>query len=179
MYRTLKGFNWFIVIVLLAVLALSGMALVPPAVAQEPKTEAEKLAALITAQFAEWTPVITAEALYENLTDGDESNDPLIISVRKPEDYAKGHIPGAVNIFWKDIVKPENLAKLPTDRQIVTYCYTGHTGEAAATALALLGYNVTNMKFGIMAWTDDLEVLAQEPFTGPAGYPVETTPHEL
>lgn len=184
MYRKL---NWLTIIALLTVTAMFGVLWAPPTVAQtpeaenvtpEPTTENGKLAAFITAQFAEWNPVITAEALYENLTDGDETNDPFILSVRKPEDYAKGHIPGAYNIFWKEIVKPENLAKLPTDRQIVTYCYSGHTGEAAATFLRLLGYDVTNLKYGMMGWTDDLEVLAQEPFTEAAGYPVETEPNE-
>ena len=67
----------------------------------------------------------------------------------------------------------------PADQQIVDYCYTGHTGQVAATALALLGYDVTNMKFGIMGWTDDAEVLAQPGFSGTAGYPVETEANEL
>ena len=61
-------------------------------------------------------PVISADALYENLNDGDTSNDPFIVSVRSAEHYALGHIPGAINIPWKQIAEPENLAKLPTDQ---------------------------------------------------------------
>jgi rhodanese-related sulfurtransferase len=128
-----------------------------------------------------WNPVITAEDLYENLTDGDDANNPFILSVRKPEDYAKGHIQGAYNVFWKEVAKPENLAHYPADKPIVTYCYTGHTGEAAATALLLLGYNVTNLKYGMMGWTDSDEVLAQPRYdvkTAP-DYPIETEPHPL
>lgn len=121
------------------------------------------------------SPVITADALFTLLNDGDASNDPFILSVRKPEDYALGHIPGAVNIFYKDIAKPENLAKLPKDKQIVVYCYTGHTGQLAATILGLLGYDAGNIKYGMMGWTKDDKVLAQPRYdvnTAP-DYPVE------
>jgi|GEM_PF-1644372 len=106
----------------------------------------------------------------------DPENDPFILSVRKPEDDAKGRIPGAITIFWKDLWKPENLAKLPKDKKIVVYCYTGHTGGIAATILNLLGYDAVNLKFGMMGWTKNDEVLAQprfNPATQP-DYPVET-----
>jgi len=134
------------------------------------------LAEQITAQFAEWTPTIAADALYENLTDGDESNDPFIVSVRAPEDYALGHIEGAINIPWKTIADPGNLAMLPTDQPIVVYCYTGHTGQVAATLLRTFGYDVSNLKFGMMGWSDDLDVVATTPFTAAPGYPTVTEP---
>ena len=126
-------------------------------------------------------PVISADGLYDVLNDGDTSNDPFIVSVRGPDDYAKGHIPGAINIPWKIIADPANLAKLPTDQQIVVYCYTGHTGQVSATVLATLGYDVLNLKFGMMGWTKNADVVAQPhfgPASGQADYPVETTPNE-
>ena len=67
--------------------------------------------------------------------DGDTGNDPVVVSVRGASHYGIGHIPGAINIPWRAIAKEENLQKLPTDRQIVVYCYTGHTGAVATTAL--------------------------------------------
>lgn len=103
-------------------------------------------------------PVISAQAVYDNLNDGDKANDPVIVSVRSAEHYALGHLPGAVNIPWKEIVKTEKLETLPTDKDIVIYCYTGHTGAVATTALRMLGYKATNMKFGIGAWTKDTAV---------------------
>lgn len=152
----------------------------PPTPTPEPEVdEFAVVAAYINERFANWAPVITADKLFENLTDGDDTNNPFIIDVRKPEDYARGHIQGAVNVFWNEIVKPEVLAALPKDRLIVTYCYTGHTGEAAATILHLLGYTVTNLKYGMMGWTPDEEIVGQPGFKGGAGYQVETEPHEL
>jgi rhodanese-related sulfurtransferase len=109
-------------------------------------------------------PVMSADALFENLNDGDADNDPFILSVRKPEHYALGHIPGAINIPWKEVAAEENLAQLPADRPIVVYCYTGHTGQIATTVLNLLGYDAVNLKFGIMGWTADDEVLATARF---------------
>ncbi|MEA3334544.1 MAG: rhodanese-like domain-containing protein [Chloroflexota bacterium] len=159
---------------------------VPPTATPEPEPEPEAGAfeAVQAAAEAYVTsdakPVMTADALFENLNDGDPDNDPFVVSVRSPDHYALGHIPGAINIPWKNIAKPESLAKLPTDRPIVTYCYTGHTGQAAATALNLLGYDTINLKFGMMGWTQDDEVLATkryDPATSP-DYPLETEPNE-
>jgi LPXTG-motif cell wall-anchored protein len=128
-----------------------------------------------------WSPVMSADALYENLSDGDSSNDPFIVSVRAPEAYEKGHIPGAINIPWKTIAKPESLALLPTDQPIVVYCYTGHTGQVATTLLKLLGYDATNLKFGMMGWSKNDEVLGTTRFgpdTDQRDYPLETTVNE-
>jgi len=108
----------------------------------------------------------TAQALKANLDDGDDSNNPFILSVRSAEHYALGHIPGAANIPWRDLASDADALKiLPTDRQIVVYCYTGHTGGLAATALNLLGYDAVNLKWGIMSWTDDDDIRASSPYT--------------
>jgi rhodanese-related sulfurtransferase len=141
--------------------------------------ESDVLADGITASLADWSPVMKADALFENLSDGDESNDPFILSVRSAEHYALGHIEGAHNIPWRAIADPANLATLPTDEQIVVYCYTGHTGQVAATLLRLLGYDAVNLKFGMMGWTGDAEVLATTPFSDAPDYPVETVAHSL
>jgi len=118
---------------------------------------------------------IKAADLNALITDGDSSNDPIIISVRKAEDYAKGHIPGAVNIGLTDIAKKENLQKLDPDRQIVVYCYTGRTGSQATAILNVLGYNATNLLWGISGWTTDPVVAAKrfDPDTSP-DYPFAT-----
>jgi rhodanese-related sulfurtransferase len=52
--------------------------------------------------------VVTAGALFENLHDGDESDDPFLLDIRSPEDYAAGHIEGAVNIPFKQGFTAEN-----------------------------------------------------------------------
>jgi rhodanese-related sulfurtransferase len=105
--------------------------------------------------FSGGTKNISAADLFDNLNDGDESNDPYIISVRSQEDYDKGHIPGAVRVDYKTMFTPENLATLPTGQQIVVYCYTGQTSSQVVSALKMLGYDAYSMLYGFCAWNSD------------------------
>ena len=118
---------------------------------------------------------IKAADLYELITDADPANDPIIVSVRSAEDYAKGHIPGAINISLKDIAKEENLQKLNADKQIVVYCYTGRNGSQATAILNTLGYNAVNLLWGISGWTTD-SIVAPKRFNPDTSvnYPFET-----
>jgi len=128
---------------------------------------------------------ITAGDLKALITDGDPNNDPLIISVRKAEDYAQGHIPGAVNIPFTSIAKKENLQKLDPSMKIVVYCYTGRNGSQATAILNTLGYDAVNLLWGISGWTTDPVIAAKRfdpdtspdyPFATGAGEVVPTTP---
>ena len=67
--------------------------------------------------------LITAEELFAEMSDGDPSSDPFILSIRDREDYVTGHIPGSVNIEWQGVFDDGNLSMLPEDRQIVVVCY--------------------------------------------------------
>jgi LPXTG-motif cell wall-anchored protein len=124
------------------------------------------------AYFSGGTKNITADALFDNLNDGDTGNDPFILSQRSAEDYAKGHIPGAVNIPTAELFIAANLAKLPADQQIVVYCYTGQTASQVTSALRLLGYDAYNLVFGMQAWTmdDDVRVRSFNAETQSFGY---------
>jgi len=120
---------------------------------------------------------ISAQTLYDNLNDGDTSNDPFILSVRAASAYEIGHIPGAANIPWSTLASDTTALKiLPTDKQIVVYCYTGHTGGLATAGLNLLGYNAVNLKWGICSWTSDPAVRIASPFSEEdfGDYPIET-----
>jgi len=118
---------------------------------------------------------IKAADLNTLITDADSTNDPVIVSVRSAADYAVGHIPGAINIAWKDIADVENLKKLDPDKQIVVYCYTGRTGSQATAILNALGYNAKNLLWGISGWTTDATVAPKRfnPDTS-VDYPFET-----
>lgn len=109
-------------------------------------------------------PVVSAQALFDNINDGDDTNDYFVISVRGSSHYALGHIPGAINIPWREITNVDNLKKIPTDKPIAVVCYTGHTAGVATTTLRLLGYEAYNVKFGMMSWTTDPAVRVSSPF---------------
>jgi rhodanese-related sulfurtransferase len=77
----------------------------------------------------------------------------FIMDIRSHKDYVIGHIPGAVNIEFANVAKPENLVKLPTEGvQIVVVCYTSQTGNQATAILNVLGYDAWALRFGMMGW---------------------------
>ena len=129
------------------------------------------------AYFGGGTKNISAADLFDNLNDGDTSNDPFILSVRSAEDYAKGHITGAVQVDVSELFIEASLTNLPDDRQIVVYCYTGQTASQVTSALRLLGYDAYNMTFGMQAWTmdQDVRVKSFNAETQVFGYPYEGT----
>ncbi len=147
-----------------------------PAVSQFDTVQAA--AAAYLSSSPKWN--ISAQDLYMLLNDGDPSNDPFIVSVRAADQYTKGHIPGAINIPLAGLADPANLAKLPKDKQIVVYCYTGHTGSQATALLNLMGYNATNLKFGMTAWTHDVDVAPgrYDPAKDRMDYSYQTTANE-
>jgi rhodanese-related sulfurtransferase len=114
--------------------------------------------AIVRARAAEilrdWAPIISPADVRALIDDPAQAESYVLVSVRSPEDYLAGHIPGAINIPWKTLAEECNLGMLPPDKRIITYCYTGHTGQIAATLLKLLGYDAVNMKYGMMGWNE-------------------------
>ncbi len=120
--------------------------------------------------------LITAPAVYANLNDGYTGNDPYILDVRAATAYEAGHVPGAVNIPWREVTSPDNLAKLPTNKQIVVYCYTGHTATQVVGALNTIGYDAVTMKWAFTSWTtnEDLAGSYFKPDTDSHQFPIVT-----
>ncbi|HAS74833.1 MAG TPA: hypothetical protein DCS67_11875, partial [Clostridiales bacterium UBA8960] len=72
----------------------------------------------------------------------------VIVSARKPEDYAAGHIEGAMNIpFGSDMVA--SFDALPRNKTIVAYCYTGQTAGQMTAVLRLMGYKAVSLNGGM------------------------------
>ncbi len=78
--------------------------------------------------------------------------DYYVVDIRSAADYAKGHVPGAVNVPFATLVKPENLVNYPTDKPILVICYTGHTASMSSSILNTLGFNAWAMRNGMSAW---------------------------
>lgn len=76
----------------------------------------------------------------------------LVIDTRKVEDYAKGHIPGAVQMSAPRVGQAIRSGELPSDRQIVVICYTGQGAMQVTTALRFAGYNAVDLLSGYPAW---------------------------
>ncbi|MCL5421147.1 MAG: rhodanese-like domain-containing protein [Nitrospirae bacterium] len=95
---------------------------------------------------------VMAEDVLRRIQAGDKNL--VIVDVRMPKDkkYDQGHLPGAIYIGFKEIAKPENLAKLPKDKDIIVHCDTGHEQNKALSVLRMLGYKAYDMKWGMMSW---------------------------
>ena len=70
-----------------------------------------------------------------------------ILDIRSAEDFAIGHIEGAHNIPFKEIGR--NLGKLPHDKEIIVYCYTGQTGGQTTALLNVAGFESRSLNGGM------------------------------
>ena len=75
-------------------------------------------------------------------------SDVIFVSIRKPEDYAKGHIDTAINIPWAKGMN-DMFASLPADKKIIVNCYSGQTAGQTIAGLKLLGYDAVSLKGGM------------------------------
>jgi len=75
----------------------------------------EELARTISAEEYHIDPETVSKWLVEG------TEDFLLIDVRSPEDFAQGHIKNAVNIPLPELIKPETIEELDTDKLIILY----------------------------------------------------------
>jgi rhodanese-related sulfurtransferase len=80
----------------------------------------------------------------------------VVLDARSADDYAAGHVPGAISMPHATIT-PETVAALPRDQLVVTYCWGPHCNGAtqAAAKLAALGFAVKEMLGGFEYWCRD------------------------
>jgi len=97
--------------------------------------------------------MIDAKKVHENLNNSHF----LVIDIRKPEHFAQGHIPGAKNVkyydildYFKNTITPSNYDK------IAMVCNSGQSASYLTSLLNMNGYdNVYAMKFGMSAWNKE------------------------
>ena len=85
----------------------------------------------------------------------------VLLDVRGPESYAKGHVPGAVHLPHGKIIASK-IEQYPEDTLFVIYCAGPHCNGAARCALRLakLGRPVKIMAGGMAGWLDEGFALA-------------------
>jgi phage shock protein E len=101
---------------------------------------------------------ISAEELAEQIQ---LSQAPLILDVRSEKEYAKGHIPGALNIPHGEL--PDRLSEIDVAKteKIIVHCLSGYRARIAEKILIEAGYsNVRDLDGQMKGWQR-------------AGYPIE------
>ena len=103
------------------------------------------------------------DATYRQITMGEavemmaSESDYIILDVRRPDEFAAGHIPNAVNIPNESIGADE-IDELPDkDRLILVYCRSGNRSKQASEKLVRLGYTNIVEFGGILDWKGEIE----------------------
>lgn len=98
------------------------------------------------------------EAVYMNITAEeakkimDTESEYVILDVRTEEEFAQGHIPGAM-LIPDYAIREEAESSLPDkDALILVYCRSGRRSKNAAETLAELGYTNIREFGGILDW---------------------------
>ena len=76
---------------------------------------------------------------------------PIIVDVRSAEEYAAGHIPGAVNIPYDQVA--DRLSELQGPHGVALYCMVGPRARKGESALMDAGFdNILHIEGGLAAW---------------------------
>jgi rhodanese-related sulfurtransferase len=90
--------------------------------------------------------IVTAADANAIRVSGDDSVQ--FVDIRKAEDYAKGHIKGAINIPFAQGMQA-SFADLPADKKLIVNCYSGQTAGQAVAILKMLGYDAVSINSGM------------------------------
>lgn len=75
----------------------------------------------------------------------------FVIDARDAAQYAKGHIPGAVNMDWRQVLAKRD--SIPRNKPVLIYCNTGSLSAQAGFALRVAGWdNVRILQGGLQEW---------------------------
>jgi rhodanese-related sulfurtransferase len=122
-------------------------------------TDQQLSAGQIVAEARKTIPEITAAQAREELDQGQAG---LLLDVREPAEWEKGHIPGAVLAprgmleWYADPTTPYGKPELTTkrDARIIVACASGGRSMLAAETLKKMGYtNVVSMAGGFNEWS--------------------------
>ena len=79
----------------------------------------------------------------------------IILDVRRPDEFAAGHIPGAINVA-NESIGTVDIPQLPDkDQLIMVYCRSGRRSKEASEKLVKLGYTNIVEFGGILDWTGE------------------------
>lgn len=81
----------------------------------------------------------------------------IILDVRRADEFAEGHIPGAINVANESIGTAE-IPELPDKSQLMlVYCRSGRRSKEASEKLVKLGYTNIVEFGGILDWKGEIE----------------------
>ena len=101
-------------------------------------------------EFLDFSEYGGATILPEQIPSEDWKNI-YVVDTRDADQYQASHIPGAVNIEWRQVLG--RRAELPTDKMVLVYCNAGTLSAQAGLALRVAGMdNVRILQGGFSDW---------------------------
>lgn len=77
----------------------------------------------------------------------------VVLDVRTPEEFAKGHIPGAINLDIKAPDFQKKLGELDKSKTYLVHCAHGVRGAKACTVMDKMAFtNLVHLEPGLSAW---------------------------
>lgn len=103
---------------------------------------------------------LSAQALWQAISTESETPKPLIIDVREPREFHRGHIPSAELVPLLEMIT-DTPNTWPRDKDIILVCRSGRRSLKAAQVLHQNGYTNTKMlQGGILSWIKEDLLLA-------------------
>lgn len=135
-----------IILLVSSTLGVAGCAQAPVSDASAPQS-----AAPVQTQPPATVPVISQDALLNRLAAGDASL--LVIDVRSPQEYAQGHVPGAINMPHDTIGARLDELRATQAKGIVLYCESGKRAGMATETLRSQGLqNLQHLEGHMQQW---------------------------
>ena len=79
----------------------------------------------------------------------------ILLDVRTPEEFAEGHLPGAINIDFKNKGFSAALDTLDKTKQYEVYCRSGHRSGESTEMMSKKGFKkVYDLEGGILKWQE-------------------------
>jgi rhodanese-related sulfurtransferase len=102
---------------------------------------------------------VTRDELARRLKRG---NDIVVLDVRPPEEFAAGHLPGAVSVPLAELRR--RLKELPRDKEIVAYCRGPYCAfsHVAVEILTKRGYRARRLEEGMPEWEAEARPIVRE-----------------
>ncbi len=117
-----------------------------PAAAESPAIKAmQEYMEFSTYEAGIIVPQLLSKEIFDSL---------VFIDTRDAGQFAKGSIPGARNIEWREVLSRSN--DIPKDKKVILFCNTGTLSAQAAFALRVAGRdNVLVLQTGLEGWKKD------------------------
>ncbi|OFY85318.1 MAG: hypothetical protein A3F72_15160 [Bacteroidetes bacterium RIFCSPLOWO2_12_FULL_35_15] len=107
------------------------------------------------------------------------TENPQLVDVRTPGEYAEGRLEGAKNIDWNGDSFESEIQKLDKTKPTFVYCLSGGRSSSAADKMKELGFKeVYEMKGGIRAWLNANKPLVTDANSAPVSEGMSVTDFE-